>query len=135
MTDTNPIIANWDGPHGLPRYDLIDDAKFEPALDAALADARANIAAIAENPDEPTLENTIHALELGEALLDRAGAIIFNMLGTDATPERQALQTKYAPLFSAYSSEVTANKALFARSEALHARTDEFEGEDRRAID
>ncbi|MEO0486176.1 MAG: M3 family metallopeptidase [Pseudomonadota bacterium] len=135
MTATNPIIADWDGPHGLPRYDLIEDAQFAPALDAALADARAKMAAIADNPEPPTLENTIHALELGEALLDRAGAIIFNMLGTDATPERQALQTKYAPLFSAYSSEVTANTALFARIEALYAQIDAFEGEDRRAIE
>ena len=60
---TNPLLSDWDTPFDLPPFDDITDADFEPAMEAALADARANVAAIADSPDEPTFANTIEALE------------------------------------------------------------------------
>lgn len=36
---------------------------YEPAFDVALAEARADIEAIARNPEPPTFDNTIVALE------------------------------------------------------------------------
>jgi Zn-dependent oligopeptidase len=78
MTDAaNPLLTHWDTPFGLPPFAAIEDGHFGPAMDAALDEGRANIAAIADNPEPPTFANTIEALELADATLDRvAGCVL-----------------------------------------------------------
>ncbi len=111
----NALLSPWDGPFGLPPFAQIHDTDFAPAFDAALDQARANIAQIAANPDAPTFANTIEALELAEGLLDRVSGLFYNLAGADSTPAREDLQRDLAPKLSAFSSEVTGNHALFAR--------------------
>jgi peptidyl-dipeptidase Dcp len=127
MTDAaNPLLAPWDTPFGLPPFDAIDDAHFGPALDTALEEGRANIMAIAENPEPPTFANTIEALEQADATLDRVAGVFFNLAGSDSNPAREALQREFAPKFSAYSSEITNNAKLFARIAELWERREEL---------
>lgn len=116
---TNPLLDSWDTPFGLPPFDRIADAHFAPAMEAALAEGRAAIAAIAENPAPPSFANTIEALEMADALLDRVAGVFYNLSGADANPARDALQRAFAPMLSAYSSDITNNRALFARIDAL----------------
>ena len=116
---TNPLLAPWTAPFGLPPFDVIRDEDFAPAFDAGLAEARAAIAAIADNPAPATFANTIEALELAEATLDRVAGVFFNIAGSDSTPAREALQRDLAPKLSAFSSEITNNRALFGRVDAL----------------
>jgi len=116
---TNPLLAEWDTPFALPPFDAITDADFAPAFDAALTDARANIASIAGDAGAPTFANTIAAMELAEGLLDRVAGVFFNLAGAESTDAREALQRDLAPKLSAFSSEVTNNRALFARIQAL----------------
>ena len=117
----NPLLTPWTGPFGLPPFGAIDDAHFAPAFEAGLSEARANIAAIAENPDAPSFANTIEAMELAEALLDRVSGLFYNLASADSTDAREALQRDLAPKLSAFASEVTNNAALFARIETLWA--------------
>ncbi|MEM9435530.1 MAG: M3 family metallopeptidase [Pseudomonadota bacterium] len=132
---TNPLLAEWDGPLGLPRYELFDDAQFEPALKEGLKLGRDEIAAIASNPEPPTLENTIHALELAGEPLSRVLRVFFNIIGTDSTPEREALQKTFVTELSAYNAEIISNPDLFARLSALFEQREDFEGEDRRVVE
>jgi peptidyl-dipeptidase Dcp len=115
----NVLLSDWTGEFGLPPFAAISDEDFGPAFDAALAEARANIAVIAAAPDAPTFANTIEAMELAEGLLDRVAGVFYNLAGADSTPAREALQRDLAPKMSAFSSEVTNNRALFARIETL----------------
>jgi peptidyl-dipeptidase Dcp len=103
----------------LPPFAEIRDEHFAPAFDAALAEARVNIGQIAANPDAPTFANTIDALELAEALLDRVSGVFYNLAGADANDTREALMRDLAPKLSAFSSEVTNNKSLFSKIETL----------------
>ena len=116
---TNPLLTAWDTPFGLPPYDRITDADYAPAVDAALVQARAAIAAIAGNGGPPTFANTIEALELADAGLNRVLSAFWTAAGADSNPAREALERDFAPLLSAYGSEVSSNKALFGRVEAL----------------
>ena len=116
---TNPLLARWDTPFAMPPFGELKDDDFAPAFDAALAEARANVLAIAENADAPSFANTIEALELGEALLDRVSGVFYNLSGADSTPAREALMRDLAPKMSAFSSEVTNNAALFRRIDTL----------------
>ena len=116
---TNPFATDWASPFGMPPFAAIMDADFAPAFDAGLTEARANIQWIAANPEPATFANTIAALELAEGALDRVSGVFFNLASADSTDAREALQRDLAPLLSAFSSEVTNNRALFARIAAL----------------
>ncbi len=116
---TNPLLASWDAAFGMPPFGAIEDAHFAPAFDAGLTEARAAIAAIAGAAEEPTFANTIAALELAEGTLDRVSGVFYNLAGADSTDAREALMRDLAPKMSAFSSEITNNKALFARIEAV----------------
>jgi len=116
---TNPLLDDWKTPFALPPFDLIEDAQFGPAMETALDEGRATIAAIADNPEPPTFANTIEALELADATLDRVAGVFYNLAGAESTPAREALQREFAPKLSAYASEITNNAALFARIDAV----------------
>ncbi len=118
---TNPLLSDWIGEFALPPFAAIRDEDFSPAFDRALQEARAAIAAIGANPEPPTFDNTVAAMELAEGLLDRVSGVFYNLAGADSTPAREALQRDLAPKMAAFSSEVTMNAALFARIEALWA--------------
>ena len=122
----NVLLSDWTGDFGLPPFAAVSDEDFGPAFDAALAEARANIAAIAGSAETPTFANTIEAMELAEGLLDRVAGLFYNLAGADSTPAREALQRDLAPKMSAFSSEVTNNRALFTRIEALWQGRDDL---------
>ena len=121
---TNPLLAEWNTPFGLPPFDQVSDDDYMPAVAAALEQSRANIAAIADDPAEPDFTNTIEALELADETLGRVLSAFYSVAGADSNPAREALQREFAPMLSAYSSEVSENKALFARVKAVWDKRD-----------
>ena len=114
----NVLLETWDTPFGLPPFARVRDEDFAPAFDEALARARAAVAAIAEG-EAADFEGVIEALELAEADLDRVAGVFYNLAGADSNDAREALQRDLAPKMSAFSSEITNNKALWAKIEAL----------------
>ncbi len=121
---TNPLLAEWDTPFGIAPFDRIRDDHFAPALEAALADHRREIDTIAANPEPPSFANTIEALEAAGRTLDRVLGVFFTVAGADSTPEREALQRAFSPKLAAHFSEISGNKALFARVQAVWAARD-----------
>ncbi|WP_289042797.1 M3 family metallopeptidase [uncultured Aliiroseovarius sp.] len=130
---TNPLLTDWNTPFDLPPFDAIKDEHFEPAFDAGLEDTRGAIRKITESTDVPTFANTIDALELSDALLDRVLSVFYSVAGADSTPAREDLQRKFAPRLAAFSSEVMMNEALFARIEALWQARDSLDLTDEQA--
>lgn len=123
---TNPLLSEWTTPFEIPPFTQISDEDFEPALDEALAKARANIAAIVADPQAPDFANTIEALELSDQPLNRVLSVFYNIAGADSTPRREELQRSFAPKLAAFSSEVAMNAGLFARVEDLWNRRDQL---------
>ncbi|WP_397544540.1 M3 family metallopeptidase [Roseovarius salis] len=118
---TNPLLDDWTTPYRLAPFDRIEDKDFEPAFEAALAEARAEIAAIADDPAAPGFANTVEALERAGKSLDRVLSVFFTLAGADSNPERQRLQRAFSPRLAAFASEIHANKALFRRIETVWA--------------
>ncbi|WP_341211263.1 M3 family metallopeptidase [uncultured Limimaricola sp.] len=116
---TNPLLAPWDTPFGLPPFDRIEDDHWMPATEAALGEARAAVEAIAANPEAPSFENTIAALEMSDEALGRVLSAFYAVASADSTPARQALQRDFAPMLSAHMSWVIGNRALFDRIDTL----------------
>jgi len=116
---TNPLLQDWDTPFQIAPFDRISDDDFAPALEQALADHTAQIDAIAHNPDPPSFANTVEALEAAGEGLDKVLGAFFTVAGADSTPAREALQRDFSPKLAAHFSEVSSNKALFARLAAV----------------
>ncbi|MEM9047747.1 MAG: M3 family metallopeptidase [Pseudomonadota bacterium] len=113
------LLDDWTGPFGLPDFTLVSDAAFGPAFDRAMAQARAEIDAIAAQTEQPSFANTIEALERAGKPLDRVGAVFWNLVGTDSNPARESIQRDLAPKLAAHRTETVMNAALFARIDAL----------------
>ena len=116
---SNPLLQDWNTPFAMPPFDLIEDAHFEPAFEAALSEARAAVSAIADDPSPASFANTIEALEMADHKLGQVLSVFYNVAGADSTEAREALQRDFAPRLSAYSSEIKMNAALFARIKTL----------------
>ncbi|MBB3712780.1 peptidyl-dipeptidase Dcp [Limimaricola variabilis] len=116
---TNPLLEPWDTPFGLPPFDRIEDDHWKPAAEAAIAQARAAIEAIAADPEAPTFANTIAALEMADEPMGRVFGAFYAVASADSSPALQALQRDFAPMLSAHTSWVIGNRALFDRIEAL----------------
>jgi peptidyl-dipeptidase Dcp len=115
----NPLLADWTTPFGLPPFPAIATEHFGPAFDAALAEARANIDAIAADPAPPSFANTIEAMERAERRLDRVAAVFFGLAGAHTDDDIEALQRDLSPRLAAHHAETMLNAALFARVDAL----------------
>jgi len=123
---TNPLLAKWDTPFQIAPFGEIEDAHVEPAFEAAMQEARADIEKIAENREKPSFANTIEALEASGEALDKVLSVFFSVAGADSNPKRQELQRAFGPKLAAYSSEVTGNKKLFQRIDVLWQSRDEL---------
>jgi len=122
----NALLQTWTTPFGMPPFDAIETADFAPAFDAALAEARANIDAVAADPAPADFANTIEALERAERALDRVSAVFFNLAGMTSSDAIEALQRELSPRLAAHHAATTMNAALFARIEALVERQAEL---------
>ena len=58
----NPLLTESPLPYGAPQFDKIRNEHYLPAFKAGIEEAKAEIDAIAANPEEPTFENTIEAI-------------------------------------------------------------------------
>ncbi len=116
---TNPLLQDWTTPFGIAPFDQVSDDDFAPALEEALAAHLAEIAAIADTPDVPTFANTVEALEAAGTGLDKVLGVFFTVAGADSNPAREDLQRAFSPKLAAHFSEISGNKALFARVNAV----------------
>lgn len=115
----NPLMGAWNTPDGVPPYDLIRAEHYEAAFDQAIAAAREQNQAIANNTDEPTFENTIEAMERSGRELSRVASTFFTVASADATPANQAVQKAIAPKLARLSNETMLDQALFQRVDTL----------------
>jgi peptidyl-dipeptidase Dcp len=115
----NALLAPWTTPFGLPPFEAVTDEDWMPAVDEALSEAREAVAAITAGGEAPTFENTVLALELADRTLGRVLGAFWAAAGADANPAREAIERDLAPKLSAYGSEITQNRPLFDRIEAL----------------
>src|SRR5690606_852658 len=115
-----PFAADSPLPLHYPQFDKISDSDFAPAFDRGMAEHLAEVKAIAENPEPPTFENTIVALEKSGQVLGRATSVFFNLVGTDTNDTREKLRAEYAPKFSAHRDAIGLDADLFARIKTLY---------------
>jgi peptidyl-dipeptidase Dcp len=118
----NPFAAPSDLPYGLPPFDRIADEHYPPAFEAGIAEHAAEVEAIAEDPEPPTVENTLVALERSGRLLARVSSVFFNLSSSHTNPALQEVQATVAPMLAAHRDSIHLDPRLFSRIEDLFQR-------------
>lgn len=119
--DPTPLLAKWPGPHeGVPQWDKVAPAMFPPAFERAMANARAEMARIRDNPAAPTFENTIQADQRSGEEMERLFAVWGVYQSNLATPEVQAIAKEWSPKLSAFFTEMSLDPKMFARVKAIY---------------
>ena len=121
---TNPFFAAWDTPFGVPPFEAIETAHFAPAYQRALAEHDREVAAIAGNPEAPSFDNTIAALELSGQLLRKVDMVFSQLASANTNPELQAVERDMAPVVARHWNGIFLNAALFRRIDQLYRQRD-----------
>jgi len=116
----NPLIDQPATPFGVPAFDQVKTEHYLPAFQEAIRQDKAGIDAIVANPDAPTFENTIVALDRNGELLERVTGVFFNVLEADGNEQMDAIAEQVSPMLSELSSYMILNDALFARVKAVY---------------
>lgn len=120
----NPFRAEWTGTYGVPPFAEIKDEHYMPAVKKGIVEMRAEIDAIVNNPDEPTFENTILALEKTGQSLDKVIRVFGNITNTDTNDTLNQLEGEIYPMLTREQDAVTFNPKLFARVKAVYDQRD-----------
>ena len=122
----NPFFADSTLPLKYPAFDKIRDTDFAPAFDRGMADELAEMEKIANDPAQPTFDNTILAMEKSGRVLYRSRSVFYNLVGADKNDARDKLDEQYSPKFAAHRDAIVLNAKLFARIKSLYDRRDQL---------
>lgn len=118
----NPFLTEFETPYGTPDFNRIKVEHYEPAFLKGIEQQNQEIKAIVENPEEPTFENTIVALDNSGEILARVSGVFFALTEADTNDELMALEGKIAPMLSEHSDNIFLNQDLYKRVAAVHAQ-------------
>jgi peptidyl-dipeptidase Dcp len=119
--EQNPLLAEWTGPYGgVPSFHRMNLEDISPAITKGISLHLAEMDAIANNPQAPTFENTIEAMEKAGQSLRRAMVYYGIWSNNTSSPEFRKIQAEIAPQLAQYQSQISGNKKLFERIKAVY---------------
>ena len=121
----SPLVEPWTGPYGgVPPFDQVQVAGFQPAFEAAMERYREELQAITDNTAPPTFENTIVAYERAGRAYERVSAVYGVWSSALSSPEFQGVEREMAPRLAAFRDEIVQNEKLFQRIKAVYESPD-----------
>jgi peptidyl-dipeptidase Dcp len=116
----NPLLKESTLDFHYPAFDQIKDEHYAPAYEQGMAEQVKEIEPIANNPEPPTFENTIVALERSGDLLGRVDRIFSNLASANTNPQLQKTESEMAPKLSVHHDAIFLNGPLFKRVQTLY---------------
>ena len=111
-------------------------AMLRPLIMQGMDEEMHEVEAIVNNAEAPTFANTIVALSNTGENLERATAVMYNLLSAETNDELEELANELAPKLSEHSNNIMLNAKLFERVKAVYdAETNQLEGEDKMLLD
>ena len=123
----NPFFQEFTGtPHGSVPFDKISVTDYEPAIDRGIKLGLENVDAIVNNPEAPTFQNTIVALDNAEQELNRVLNVFYPLLSSLSDDAMMELSMKITPKLSNYSTSISLNEGLWKRVKEVYDNRDKF---------
>lgn len=124
MNENNPLLVVSGLPYEAPAFDKIQNSHYLPAFEQSIKEAKAEVDAIINNPEEPSFENTIVALEKSGQSFNNVQYIGFNLLEACTNDELQQIAEDVTPMITEFSMYVSLNEDLFARIKTVYEKRD-----------
>ena len=116
----NPFFSGYKTPFKVPPFDLIKPEHFIPAYEKGMEQQKAEIEELVNNPEAPTFENTVVALDRSGKLLSEVSRVFGGLSGANTNDDLKAIQREMAPRLAAHHDEINLNKELFKRIKAVY---------------
>ncbi|WP_394772783.1 M3 family metallopeptidase [Flavobacterium sp.] len=116
----NILLSKFTNKHNTAPFSQIKIEDYFPAFQEGIALAKAEIDAIVNNPEAPTFENTVVAMDFSGDILDRLSSVFFNLNSAETNDEMQKIAQEVSPLLSEFGNDITLNAALFAKIKAVY---------------
>ncbi len=129
LDTANPFVSPSALPFELPDFGSIHDEDYQPAIEAGIAEHLAELKAIADDPEPPTVENVIEAWERSGRLLTRALYAFYTKQPADTNDVLDAVEEAVAPQLAAHSDAIYLDRTLYDRVAALARRAESGEVE------
>ncbi len=123
----NPLMEEFRTPHGVVPFHLLETSHYETAVKEGIRQHALEIGSICRNPQPPSFENTIVALEGSGRLLDRSLAVFENLLSAETNEQMEALANTLMPLVADHESAVALNEKLFQRVKEVYGNRDRLQ--------
>lgn len=123
---TNPFLKAYETPYDIPPFDQIRYEDYMPAFEQGIAEFKADIKAIVDNPATPDFANTILAMEKSGRLLNRVMLVFSSLDETESSDEMVAISEKAYPMYSQVNDEVMMEDALFRRVKYVYDHRNEM---------
>lgn len=120
FTDRNPFAHESTLPYQAPQFDKIHDSDFLPAIEEGMRISLSEINRIASNPESPTFNNTIVAMEESGRLLKRVTPVFFAMNSSNTNEKIQEILAEVSPKLAAHDDAIFLNGALFQRVKSIY---------------
>lgn len=120
----NPFFETYKTPHQTIPFDQLKTEYYLPAFEEGMKEQTAEINKITDNPQAPTFDNTIVALEQSGALLRKVSSPFYNLLSAETNDSLEAIAEKVSPLLSEHGNSVWLNDKLFARVKTVYQQKD-----------
>ena len=114
------LTKKFNTKHDTAPFSEIKIEDYKPAFLENIKKARAEIDAITNNPEKPTFEDTIEALEFSGEILDRLSSIFFNLNSAETSDEMQKIAQEVTPLLTEFGNDITLNEDLFKRIKSVY---------------
>lgn len=124
--NTNPLLETWNTPFGIPPFEKVTIDDYQPAVLYALKVHQEEMDAIINNPDQPTFENTILALDNSGKLLNDVLGVFQNETSINSSDRLMAIETELTPIMVKHFNEISLNEKLFQRVKALYDSRDQL---------
>ncbi len=122
--EKNPFFSRFDTPFKVPPFEKIKVSHYVPAIKAGIKQQQQEINEIIGNPDAPTFQNTIEALEKSGEMLTRTNNV-FSIMQSCMTNEAMQNAAKIiAPLLSKHADSINLNAKLFSRIKQVYDQKD-----------
>jgi Zn-dependent oligopeptidase len=121
---SNPLLEKFNTLHESAPFSKITNNDYKPAFEQAIKEAKEEIDTITSNPEAPTFDNTIVAMELSGEKLGRISSIFFNLNSAETNDEMQQIAQDVSPLLSEFGNDVGLNQELFNRIKVVYTQKD-----------
>ena len=122
----NILNSTFDTQYQSAPFNSIKTEDYIPAIELEINKTLKEIEVICSNPETPTFQNTLDALDESGKQLGIISGILFNLNSAETSPELQEVTQLAAPLLTKFQNDIRLNKALFIRIKAIYEQKEEL---------